>query len=303
MGTLWDLNLECGISHPRGLLFLLSRRSVSSTEVVSQADEQNQGQNVGYVPIYPTLPLQPQNPTVVASANEEVTPHVQTEAQQPPKGPEPRKRSPSLPSAPSQTSLRAEANTQDSGSSGSGSTNGSGLKAVSLREENGVLKAEYDPEELRRYQEEKGYTQAEQPTSQQTQRIEPEIPRPHSSPGFEPRRPEFGSANEYIAFARRGSLATAHTINPRTQEVLTPVPIPFFDHNTQEPYSPPHPHGQVQYPPPHNQASRHFEYGPVGQRPGPNRYRNRGDGGNHYSGPPQQHGQGSEERPWMGRGW
>jgi hypothetical protein len=303
MGIIWDLNLGCGISHPRGLLFLHSRRSVPSTEVVSQADEQNQGQNVGYVPIYPTLPLQPQNPTVVASANEEVTPHVQTEAQQPPKGPEPRKRSPSLPSAPSQTSLRAEANTQDSGSSGSGSTNGSGLKAVSLREENGVLKAEYDPEELRRYQEEKGYTQAEQPTSQQTQRIEPEIPRPHSSPGFEPRRPEFGSANEYIAFARRGSLATAHTINPRTQEVLTPVPIPFFDHNTQEPYSPPHPHGQVQYPPPHNQASRHFEYGPVGQRPGPNRYRNRGDGGNHYSGPPQQHGQGSEERPWMGRGW
>jgi len=179
------------------------------------------------------------------------------------------------------------------------------LRAVSLREENGVLKAEYDPEELRRYQEEKGYTaHAEPHSAQQAQRVDPEIPRPQSSPGFESRQPEFGNANEYIAYARRGSLATAHTINPRTQEVLTPVPIPFFNHNTQEPYSPPNPGMQV----PYSQLNVHppppFEYGPVGQRPGPNRYRNRGDGGNHYSGLQQQQGQESgQERPWMGRGW
>jgi hypothetical protein len=163
-----------------------------------------------------------------------------------------------------------------------------------------VLKAEYDPEELRRYQEEKGYTIAH--AEPQSQRVEPEIPRPQSSPGFEPRQPEFGNANEYIAFARRGSLATAHTINHRAQEVLTPVPIPFFNHDTSEPYSPPSPNMQAPYPHHHVQPPP-FEYGPVGQRPGPNRYRNRGDGGNHYPGHPQQQGQGSEERPWMGRGW
>ena len=178
------------------------------------------------------------------------------------------------------------------------------MRAVSLKEESGVLKPEYDPEQLRLWQEENGYTASRESNAQIGSEAGPstadpsEITRPQTSPHFTPRRTgyENDDANDHIAFARRGSLATAHSINhatvstePRAQEVLTPVPIPFFNHNTQDPYAP------------HNQGPPAFDYGSAGQRSHP-RYRMRVPDDS-YNRPPRS-GPGSDSRGWaMGQGW
>ena len=190
-----------------------------------------------------------------------------------------RNRSPSVPSAHSQQSIKAEMNSQPTQSFSSGSRSGSGsaLQAVELREEKGVLKAVYDPEDLRRYQEERGYVnptpispsagvnqppqshyadpnQYQDPNA--THQPDLEIIRPQSSPQFTPRdRVEFANPDEYISMARRGSLAPAHLVRHRQQEIFTPLPIPFSD--TRPPYPPTHEYEGQPYP------RRQFPY-PVG---------------------------------------
>jgi hypothetical protein len=262
---------------------------------------QNQGQNVGYVPIYPSLPTQAQAavvipPTMPAATQQEAGPA------QPAESPKSRERSPSLPSVPSQTSLKAEVSVSSRSGSGSGTGSGGVLRAVSLKEENGVLKPEYDPEELRRWQEENGYNvpQAESSTTHEEtiQNVDNgNIARPQSSPGFERRESPETRPEEYIGYARRGSLATPQIINPRTQEVLTPIPIPFFDHRPQDHYGPSHTQGPAPF---EHRGPPQYDYGPVGQRPHP-RHRIRVDNEGY---PRQQHPLSEGTRPWrMGQGW
>jgi hypothetical protein len=154
-----------------------------------------------------------------------------------------------------------------------------------LKEEKGVLKAVYDPEELRRYREEHGIASGQGEGERGSgpdpaQREGMAIPRPHSSPHdgpvvFRPMGMEEG---------RRGSLALGPvpTLNSgpgqQRHQILTPVPIPFTDHpapnSTDPPPFPmsmpmPIPIGPVSSNQNQNQNqnqyhSRNHPYGPVG---------------------------------------
>jgi hypothetical protein len=181
-----------------------------------------------------------------------------------------------MPSAP----LIAEITSNRRGSSSPPSNGSAGLRAVGLKEEKGVLKAVYDPEDLRRYREEHGIVIANQdsgPSSPSATREsggerydgrfqnqdghgsgdgiteEDVIPRPHSSPHAEHMVHYLSERAPYPGPGRRGSLAPTRGPGPGpapTQyqarppaSVLTPVPIPFTNPiiNANDYSSPPPP--------------------------------------------------------------